>query len=79
MRSAVAPPDEGDLALHLLAAAVHASEAIDRLTQFVANHPSAGPAALANFADAVTTMTRIRTNLIRDADKITGDVRTSTS
>lgn len=71
MNSAATPPGEGNLALHLLAAAVHASEAIERLTQLAAGHPDTEPAALADVVDAVATMTRVRTQLIRDADKIT--------
>lgn len=78
---AAGPPDAGEVVLHLLAAAVHASDAIDRLAAFAADHHTGDPSALANVADAITTMTRVRARLIRDADTatVTGHLRSLTS
>lgn len=60
-----------DMATSLLAAAIQASHALEKLEQLAADHPNAEPAARADLADAIATMTRVRTRLIRDADSIT--------
>jgi hypothetical protein len=62
--------DELDLSTYLLVGALQASRAIEQLNNLAASCPGADPAAAADIAQAIRTMTDVRSRLIRDADHV---------
>ncbi|MFI1990968.1 hypothetical protein [Actinoplanes sp. NPDC020271] len=63
-----------DLVNHLLHGALQISHALDELHK-LAHHPAiTDPDGLDQVSDAITTMTRARTALLRDADRLTADL-----
>jgi len=58
------------VATRLLAQAVHASYAIERLQHLAANIPDSDLTAQTEVADAITIMTTVRATLIHNADRL---------
>lgn len=62
-----------DLVSSLLCGALQASHALDQLKKLAAQSPDSDPTALNQVTDAISTMARVRSALIHNADRLTDD------
>jgi hypothetical protein len=65
-----------DLVTSLLHGAMQASHALDQLEKLARHPPTSDPTALHQVTEAITTMARVRSALIHNADRLTDEFPT---